>query len=95
MISQELLDILACPVCKTHLRLTEAVKLQCDNCRLAYPIRDGIPILLQEEAAGVHDHRQRSRATEVAASSRNVRASAAAKACSSSSAELAARRMRS
>lgn len=50
VISQELLDILACPVCKTHLRLTEAVRLQCDNCHLSYPIRDGIPILLPEEA---------------------------------------------
>lgn len=50
VISQELLNILACPVCKTHLRLTETVRLQCDNCHLSYPIRDGIPILLQEEA---------------------------------------------
>jgi hypothetical protein len=50
MISQDLLDIIACPVCITPLKLTEADKLQCVNCHRLYPIRDGIPILLESEA---------------------------------------------
>ena len=50
MISKDLLDILACPVCKGSLSETEAEKLQCSKCHRLYPIRDGIPILLAEEA---------------------------------------------
>ena len=50
MISKELLDILACPVCKTSLSLAGAEKLKCFTCNRSYPIRDGIPILLEEEA---------------------------------------------
>jgi len=50
MISQDLLDILACPVCKTPLKLTASNQLQCVNCRRLYPIRDGIPILLESES---------------------------------------------
>jgi uncharacterized protein YbaR (Trm112 family) len=50
MISQDLLDILACPVCITPLKLTAADQLQCVSCRRLYPIRDGIPILLESEA---------------------------------------------
>lgn len=50
MISQNLLDILACPVCIAPLKPTAADKLQCVNCRRLYPIRDGIPILLESEA---------------------------------------------
>lgn len=51
MISKELLDILACPKCKGELQLKGEV-LACTNssCALRYPIRDGIPILLIEEA---------------------------------------------
>ncbi|MGA1998507.1 MAG: Trm112 family protein [Terriglobales bacterium] len=48
--SQDLLDILACPVCLTPLKLTAADRLQCVNCRRLYPIRDGIPLLLESEA---------------------------------------------
>ena len=46
-----LLDILACPVCKGPLqyRRREAV-LVCRTERLAYPIRDDIPVMLEEEA---------------------------------------------
>ncbi|MBC7357017.1 hypothetical protein SAMN02745206_02066 [Desulfacinum infernum DSM 9756] len=50
-ISQELLDILACPKCKSPVRLNEAEDgLICDQCRLLYEIRDGIPIMLIDEA---------------------------------------------
>jgi uncharacterized protein len=50
-ISQELLDILACPKCKGDLRLIDTKDgLACDACRLLYPIKDDIPIMLIEEA---------------------------------------------
>lgn len=50
-VSQELLDILACPKCKGELRLTDTQDgLICDACRLLYPIKDDIPIMLIEEA---------------------------------------------
>lgn len=50
-ISQELLDILACPQCKGPLRpVDEPEGLVCDNCRLRYPIVDDIPVMLIDEA---------------------------------------------
>jgi uncharacterized protein YbaR (Trm112 family) len=51
MIPQDLLDILVCPVCKKPLVLQEnGESLRCGACRRTYPIRDGIPILLVDEA---------------------------------------------
>ena len=49
MISQEILDILACPVCKSDLVYTKQSFL-CINCKLEYPIIDEIPVFLPEEA---------------------------------------------
>jgi hypothetical protein len=51
MIDKELLDILACPACKESVRL-EGEKIVCQNpqCGLRYPIRDGIPVMLIDEA---------------------------------------------
>jgi uncharacterized protein len=48
-ISDELLNILACPACKTPVRL-EGEKLVCDDCKRRYRIDDGIPIMLIDEA---------------------------------------------
>ena len=51
MISQELLDILACPQCKGPVHLNDAHDgLVCENCRLQYEIREDIPIMLIDEA---------------------------------------------
>ena len=51
MISKELLEILACPKCKGDIRLTEnGDGLVCDACRLKYPVKDGIPVMLIDEA---------------------------------------------
>jgi uncharacterized protein YbaR (Trm112 family) len=51
MISQELLDILVCPVCKKPLVQKETGEsLKCTTCRRVYPVRDNIPILLVDEA---------------------------------------------
>ena len=49
MITKELLDILACPLCKTDVRL-EGVRIICTKCGRRYPIRDDIPIMLIDEA---------------------------------------------
>lgn len=50
-LSKELLDILVCPQCHGDLILTEAQDgLCCSACRLLYPIRDDIPVMLIEEA---------------------------------------------
>lgn len=48
-----LLEILACPACRSPLRADElAEELVCtsDSCGLAYPVRDEIPVLLVEQA---------------------------------------------
>jgi uncharacterized protein YbaR (Trm112 family) len=51
MIPQDLLEILACPLCKTALTLGDnGQSLKCGQCRRVYPVRDDIPILLVEEA---------------------------------------------
>ena len=51
MIDKELLEILACPACKANVKL-EAERIVCTNpaCGLRYPIRDGIPVMLIDEA---------------------------------------------
>ena len=50
-ISQELLDILACPKCKGDIHLNYRQDgLICDKCRLVYEIKDDIPIMLIDEA---------------------------------------------
>lgn len=47
----KLLDILVCPLCKGPLTYhRDAQELVCRADRLAYPIRDGIPVMLEEEA---------------------------------------------
>ena len=51
MIDKELLEILACPACKSGVELKEN-KICCTGCKKKYPIRDGIPVMLIEEAEG-------------------------------------------
>jgi uncharacterized protein YbaR (Trm112 family) len=47
----KLLEILVCPLCKGPLvHLRERQELICKADRLAYPIKDGIPVMLEEEA---------------------------------------------
>jgi hypothetical protein len=56
MIDPKLLDILVCPVTRTKLRYDEAAQeLVSDAAGLAYPIRDGVPVMLPEEARSLHD----------------------------------------
>jgi len=49
MIDEELKAILVCPACKGDL-LFEETRIICQACRKAYPIRDGIPVMLISEA---------------------------------------------
>ena len=48
-VDARLLDILVCPICKANLEYSKAQsELVCKPCRLAFPIRDGIPIMLAD-----------------------------------------------
>ncbi len=50
-IDQQLLDILACPVCQGDIKLTTDEKgLKCMNCSRVYPIKEDIPVMLSDEA---------------------------------------------
>lgn len=50
-IDAELLEILACPNCKTPVKpVHDGAGLKCDQCKRVYPIKDDIPVMLPEEA---------------------------------------------
>lgn len=50
-ISQDLLEILACPECKAKVELkADGSGLKCVKCKRVYPIRDDIPVMLIDEA---------------------------------------------
>jgi uncharacterized protein YbaR (Trm112 family) len=52
MISQDLLDILRCPLSPSSTRLRlQSDHLECERCALRFPIKDGFPVLVVEEAA--------------------------------------------
>ncbi len=54
MLDQELLNILVCPKCKGELLYEEDPEsLVCKACSLRYNVRDGIPVLLIDEAQPV------------------------------------------
>ena len=49
--SERLLGKLACPKCRGPLvHMADTGRLVCDHCKLAYPVRDNIPVLLIDEA---------------------------------------------
>jgi uncharacterized protein YbaR (Trm112 family) len=53
-LSKDLLDILVCPKCKGDLiLLDDGTGLVCPDCRLKYPVRDEIPIMLVDEASKI------------------------------------------
>jgi len=63
-IDPKLLEILVCPLTKAPLRYDrEAQELISEEAGLAYPIRDGIPIMLIDEARNLRDD-ERGRATK-------------------------------
>ena len=55
-INDELLKILVCPLCKGELKYdVQNQELICDSSKLAYLIKNGIPIMLVEEARKIND----------------------------------------
>ena len=51
MLDRKLLEILACPICKGELHYDKNAKeLVCTVDKLAFPVRDGVPIMLTAEA---------------------------------------------
>jgi hypothetical protein len=51
-IDPRLLEILACPLCKTPVEPTpDGSGLKCGQCRRVYPVRDDIPVMLVDQAA--------------------------------------------
>lgn len=55
-LSKELLEILACPKCKQEIELSSDEKwLICKFCKLKYPIKDDIPVMLIEEAEKINE----------------------------------------
>lgn len=62
MIDQKLLSILVCPVSKAPLEyLAEQQELICWASGLAYPIRDGIPVMLESEARSLSEEEKADR----------------------------------
>ncbi len=56
MLDKELLEILACPQCKGPVEYNKNQDgLVCESCRLEYPIRDDIPVMLVDEARKLDD----------------------------------------
>ncbi|MCP3849317.1 MAG: Trm112 family protein [Gammaproteobacteria bacterium] len=51
---KKLLEILACPVCKGELDYDKAAnELICNKDKLAFPVRDDIPVMLESEARSI------------------------------------------
>ncbi len=57
-ISEDLLEILACPACKAKVELkSDGSGLKCIQCKRVYPIRDDIPVMLIDEATVEEEHK--------------------------------------
>ena len=52
----KLFDILVCPICKSSLSYKKVEReLICKPCRLAFPVKDDIPVMLEDEARKLAD----------------------------------------
>ena len=61
MIDPNLLDILVCPVSKAPLIYDDKLaELKCKASGFAYPVRDGIPVMLEEQARALNDDELKS-----------------------------------
>ncbi len=50
-VSTKLIEMMSCPVCRQPVKLTpDNHGLRCAHCRLIYPIRDGFPVMIKDEA---------------------------------------------
>lgn len=56
-VSEDLLEILACPKCKGRLEYIESAdRFDCHECKLGYPIEDGIPNFIIESAQDLSEN---------------------------------------
>lgn len=57
IISEELIGVLVCPICKGNLKLTNYHNknhgLKCSGCKKIFPIKEGIAIMLQDKAINI------------------------------------------
>lgn len=53
-VSKEIIEILACTKCKGSLIYTEHEGFVCEKCKLMYPVKDGIPDMLIEDAVSLN-----------------------------------------
>jgi uncharacterized protein len=67
MLDSRLLDILVCPGCRGDLEYAAEgnESLICRNCRVAYPVRDGIPVMLLDEALPLDENTDTGKKTVV------------------------------
>jgi uncharacterized protein len=50
-VNPKLIEMLRCPVCREEVKLTpDRQGLRCAKCRVVYPIRDGFPVMIKDEA---------------------------------------------
>jgi len=59
VVDERLLEVLACPVCKSRVSLVDS-GLVCESCGRRYPIRNGIPIMLVDEATLPDEQQEKS-----------------------------------
>lgn len=52
-LAKQLIDVLVCPKCKGTLEVVTDSALRCNSCQVDYPVRDGVPIMLIDEAVPV------------------------------------------
>lgn len=63
MVDPQLLELLVCPACRGEVKL-EGDRIVCQSCGRRYPVRDGIPVMLIEEAEGGPDEASAQREPE-------------------------------
>ncbi len=57
-INKNLLEIICCPVCKGSLKEEENDQfLICEACKIKYPVKDGIPVLIAEEGIRIEQNK--------------------------------------
>jgi len=57
--NRKLLEILACPICKAEIDFKKIDKLLvCHKCKVGYPIKNGIPVMIPEEAIEYNDDKK-------------------------------------
>jgi uncharacterized protein len=72
-LDHRLIDLLVCPACKGPLQMRRDAELRpqdlaCPACRLAFPLRDGLPVMLESEAVPLDGPEPESRPADLPAS---------------------------